>query len=212
MLSDKPIRRSVRLKEYDYSLNGCYFVTICTYKRERLFGKIEDDGRGTACCARNEYGKIVYDQWVKTGESRNNVSPDEFIIMPDHIHGVIIINDRDEITNTSSTSGIARYAPTGREFGKMTSGSLSAIIRSFKSATTRCINILRGNAEFRWQQSFYDHIIRDDRSLQMVREYIKNNPVSWTGAEEDDYPEWGGGKLIFTRLFPSYDIIFLNCV
>ncbi|MFH0772032.1 MAG: transposase [Candidatus Omnitrophota bacterium] len=174
---DNKNRRSIRLPHYDYSHPGYCFVTVCVNNRESLLGKIEDgrsrSRRGTACCAPSQYGQIVYNEWINTGKLRNNVELDEFIVMPNHFHGIVIINE----------SGTARRAPTG--FGKPVARSLSAIMRSFKSAVTKRINESRKmpGAQF-WQRNYYEHVIRDDNDLINIREYIVNNPARW---QEDEY-------------------------
>ena len=168
-------RCSTRLKNYDYASNGYYFITVCIHDKECLFGEIR---RGTACCALNEYGNIVNDEWIKSGYKRNEIELDEFVIMPNHMHGVIIIND------LGTDLGTARRAPT-EQFGLPVSGSLPTIVRAFKSASTKRINELRNSSGQKlWQRNYYEHIIRDDKDLNRIRKYIKDNPVKW---EEDEY-------------------------
>jgi len=171
-------RRAIRLKDYDYSRAGYYFVTVCVNNRELSLGEIKNDCRGTACCAPNKYGKIVYDEWINTGKFRKNVELDEFIVMPNHFHGIVVINE------SGMVSGTARRAPT-QGFGKPVAGSLSTIMRSFKSAVTKQINESRNmpGAQF-WQRNYYEHVIRDEDDLNRIREYIVNNPAKW---QEDEY-------------------------
>lgn len=166
---DKHQRRSIRLKDYDYSQAGAYFVTICTYNKECLFGKVTNGEMVI-----NEYGKVVEQEWLKTTEIRPNVELDEFIIMPNHFHGILVIIDK--------CRGTARCAPTtdDRQFGKMISASLPAIIRSLKSAATNHINKLRGTSNAPvWQRNYYEHVIRNEHDLNDIREYIVNNPLKW---------------------------------
>jgi len=166
---EKHQRHSIRLKDYDYSQAGSYFVTICTYYKECIFGKVVN-GKMVL----NEYGKVVEDEWLKTADARRNVVPDVFVVMPNHFHGIVtIVND---------CRGTARCAPTARnrQFGKMTSASVPAIIRSFKSAVSRCINELRGTPRTSiWQRNYYEHVIRNEDDLDEIREYIVNNPLKW---------------------------------
>jgi len=91
---DNRNRRSIRLAGYDYSQAGYYFVTVCVNNHESLLGEIKNDCRGTACCALNKYGQIVHDEWINTEKFRENIELDEFIIMPNHMHGVIAIVGR----------------------------------------------------------------------------------------------------------------------
>ncbi|MDQ1327561.1 MAG: REP-associated tyrosine transposase [Candidatus Poribacteria bacterium] len=162
---DKHHRRSIRLKGYDYSQSGAYFITICTHDKKSLFGKIIDGNM-----VLNEFGKIVNDEWIKTEQIRKNVKIDEYMVMPNHLHGIIIINDdrRDTLMRVQSES-----------FGKPVSGSISTIIRGFKSATTKQINEFRTPQMSVWQSNYYEHVIRNDDDLNDVREYIINNPLKW---------------------------------
>jgi len=146
------------LKGYDYSSPGAYFVTICTKYRGGIFGKISDGEM-----VLNKFGKIVLEEWFKTGEQRANIQLGEFVAMPNHVHGIIIIAD-------IACRGMARHAPTNRAFGKPIPDSLSTIVGAFKSAVTKRINEIREMPGFPiWQRKFYDHIIRDDDEMQQIR-------------------------------------------
>jgi len=167
-------RRSIRLKEYDYSNPNWYYVTICTYDRIHLFGEVKN---GKVIL--NDYGKIVEDEWLKTKELRKNIDLDYYVIMPNHFHGIMIIESRDT----------ARCVPTkineNRKFGEMQPGSLSVITRSFKSAASKRINEIRKTkGDPIWQKGFYEHIIRKETNLYNIRKYIKLNPLRW---ELDEY-------------------------
>jgi putative transposase len=122
---------STRLQGYDYTQPGAYFITIVTYNRACLFGKIINGEM-----ILNEYGEIVKNEWEKTGIIRPNIIIDKYIIMPNHLHGILIINDnicRDTLQRVS----------TIEKFGKPTKNSIPTIVRSFKSTTTKQINIIR---------------------------------------------------------------------
>jgi hypothetical protein len=121
-------RRSIRLKEYDYSRAGAYFITICTYNREFLFGEISD-----AAMVLNEYGRIVERCWFDLPNHYDNVELHEYVIMPNHFYGKISVRATME----------TRRVPTIEQFGKPTSNTIPAIIRGFKSTVTKQINILR---------------------------------------------------------------------
>ena len=167
-------RRSIRLKEYDYSEPNWYYITICTHDKKNLFGEMKN-GKMVL----NDFGKIVNEEWVKTKELRQNVDLDNYVIMPNHFHGILIIERRDT----------ARCVPTkvsdNCKFGEMQAGSLSAIIRSFKSAVTKRINELRNvHGKEIWQKGFYEHIIRNENDLYNIRKYIELNPLKW---EIDQY-------------------------
>ncbi len=168
MKNRKHNRRSIRLKNHDYCC-GLYFVTICIKQKGWLFGEIDD-----GVVMLNEYGKIVSDEWLRTEQLRSNVFLDDFVIMPDHFHGIIGLN--------YSCRGTARCAPTNtpREFGTITSASLPTIIRSFKSASAKAINKLDKTPNSRvWQRNYYERKIRNIYELQALRQYIKNNPRDW---------------------------------
>ena len=122
----------------------------------------------------NKFGVIVKDEWLKTTQLRKNVKLDEYIIMPNHFHSVIILED---INNQKDT---ARRVPTQESFGKPISGSVPSIIRSFKSAVTRLINLLSyPHKIIVWQNNYYEHTIRSEDELNTIREYIQNNPLRW---------------------------------
>ena len=160
-----PTRKPIRLKKYDYSTAGYYYVTICTYNRKELFGYIKDNRM-----VLNEYGKITEKTWKEIPNHYPNVELDEYIIMPNHIHGVIIINN---------PVGDGHARPVNRN-----NNNLSIIIGSYKSTVTKRINQLNNNS-FKWQRFFYDHIIRNDKSLDKIREYISNNPLKWDDDENN---------------------------
>jgi putative transposase len=184
---DKDIhhRRSIRLRHFDYSQTGAYFVTICTWKRECVFGDISDGHAGVQSSVPllNGYGEIVKSEWMKTAEIRTNVELDEFVVMPNHIHGILIINDDGR--------GTLQRAPTYERFGKPVSNSLPTIVRLFKSTTTKQINKIR-NTPGRpvWQRNYYERIIRDDDELYRVRQYTRENPLKW--ESDNEYTKEGG--------------------
>jgi REP element-mobilizing transposase RayT len=162
-------RRSVRLKDYDYSQAGAYFITICTKNRECLFGSIVNGEM-----LLSEWGMIVKNEWLRTSIIRPNIVVDEFVLMPNHLHGILVIVDTD-------CRGTLQRAPTVEQFGKPTSNSIPTIIRLFKSTTTKQINELRKTpGEPLWQRNYYEHIIRNGRELERIREYVINNPLKWS--------------------------------
>ena len=170
--TSKRRRKTLRLKGWDYTSPGAYFVTICTHQRAHLFGRVVD-GKMVL----NAYGKIVWEEWFKTAQVRPYVAlfEDEFVVMPNHIHGIIWIVELDPAVGARR-----RRAPTKEQFGKPVAGSIPTIIRSFKSAVTRGINAHRGTPGERvWQRNYYEHIIRNERALQAIRRYIAENPLRW---------------------------------
>ncbi len=163
----KHTRHSFRLQGYDYTQQGMYFVTICTFQRECLLGVVEHEKM-----VANQMGSIVEEEWLNTPILRPYVSLDTFVIMPNHFHGIIAIRPTD--------MGMAHHAPTDERFGKPVAGSLATIIRSFKSATTKRINEIRDTpGQPCWQRNYYEHIIRSEGELTTARTYIITNPLSW---------------------------------
>ena len=163
-------RRSIGLREYDYSWSGWYYVTLCSYKQECVFGEVVDD-----LLELTREGKILEKEWLRTPGLRQGVELDEFVVMPNHLHGILIIGD--------TRRGVLQYAPT-REIQTKTglhspSQTLGAIVRGFKSTTAKQINLLRGNPGIPvWQRNYYEHIIRSDADLHHIRTYI--HPVRYS--------------------------------
>ena len=169
-------RKSIRLRGYDYSQAGLYFITVCTHSCLRLFGEIIDGEM-----VLNECGQIAVDEWIKTSVLRPNVKLDEFVIMPNHIHGII------NIRNDTHGRGVLQYAPTKTPKFKSPSQTIGAIIRGYKSSVTKQINMLREMSGVPvWQRNYYEHIIRDEKSYHKISEYIINNPIHW---QDDKYYE-----------------------
>ena len=154
-------RKANRYKGYNYSSPGYYFVTICTKDRLSFFGKIED-GKMIL----NEYGEIVKKCWLEIPEHFSRIKIEEFVIMPNHFHGIIIIDDFVENRHACSL----RDVNENRQHQK-----LPVIIGSFKSAVTKIIH-RKYESSFQWQKSYYDHIIRNESSLNNIRQYIRQNP------------------------------------
>ena len=158
----KPSRRSIRLKEFDYSQSGLYFVTIMTHQRKCLFGEIVD-GKVQLI----EAGTIVSEMWVGVQERFPTVSADLFVVMPNHAHGIITIGAQYNAPDGAGGKGAMNRAPT-----------LGQVIRTLKAASTHRIrqSIDLGIV---WQRNYYEHVIRDEQSLQRIRQYICDNPLRW---------------------------------
>jgi len=183
MNNELPNRRSVRLKRFDYRSSMAYFVTICAYEKQCIFGEIID-GRMT----KNLLGEIVEEEWLRTGELRPYVELDAAIVMPNHFHGIVMLMDADEGTAPPTDAGTARHAPTKRAFAESVSHSLASVVGSFKSAVSKRINGLRGTpGSVVWQRNYYEHVIRNEHDLQQVREYISNNPAKWELDRENPF-------------------------
>jgi len=172
-------RRSIRLKEYDYSQAGVYFLTICAHKQACLFGEIVDGKMRS-----NEAGRTVEQCWDAIPDHFPSMELDEFVAMPNHIHGIVVLAGEGVACNAPTSGpgrGVARNALVSRMSGiSPKSGSLAVMIRSFKSAATQRINALRGAPGTPvWQRNYYEHIIRDEPELAHIREYIRDNPARW---------------------------------
>jgi putative transposase len=171
---DKHHRRSVRLQGYDYSQNGAYFVTICAFNRECLFGEVVNE-----MMLLNAWGEIVQEEWLRSAEIRREIELDLFVVMPNHFHGIIVL--------TGDTVGAnRRFAPTENRPSGTTSGSVSAIIQQYKSIVTKRINTMRDTPGTPvWQRSFHNRIIRNEEALNKARQYVENNPARWAFDEEN---------------------------
>jgi REP element-mobilizing transposase RayT len=157
---EKHHRRSIRRKGYDYTQSGAYFITLCTHHRESWFGHIHNRQMHL-----NADGRIVAAEWLNTSQLRPYVRLDEWVIMPDHFHAIVVI-DR-AVPFIAATAGPLQG----------TSHTLGAIVRGFKGATTRAINQTRSTPDTRiWQRNYHERIIRDARALQAIRRYIRENP------------------------------------
>jgi len=170
-------RRSLRLRGYDYSQPGAYFVTICAKDHLPQFGEIRGNDMKL-----NEQGSIVEKIWKEIPEHFTNVPLDEFIVMPNHVHGILLLDENPDC------KGTACRAPTVEGFGKPVKGSLPTIIRSFKSESTHRINRLDKRKGISiWQRNYYEHIIRNQDSLNRIRRYIQENPIKWSTNPEYPY-------------------------
>jgi putative transposase len=160
-------RRSIRLPGCDYTQPGAYFISICTYRQDFLFGEVVE-GKMVL----NEYGQAVEEERYATAQLRPYVELDAHVIMPNHFHGILWTVDEGR--------GTVHCAPTWERFGKPVSGSLPTIVRAFKSAVTRRINQIRGTPGAPiWQRNYFGHIVRNERALDAIRRYIQNNPARW---------------------------------
>ena len=158
-----PHRKQLRLKEYDYSQEGYYFITICTQNKKHILGKIinEIDKSVGANCVRpmmklSKIGHIINKEINKISKIYDNIFIDEYVIMPNHIHLIIEIED-----------GRTQFAPT-----------ISQIIKQYKGSITKQLNYSI------WQKSFYEHVIRNEKEYYLIKQYIQDNPLNW---EKDKY-------------------------
>ena len=163
-------RRLNRLKDYDYSQPGAYFVTVCTKNRSCLFGEIYNDRMRLS-----SYGEIIRLSWFDLPQHYTNVELDAFVIMPNHIHGIIFLTDVG-----------AGFKPAPTDFPRDKRHGLPEIIRAFKTFSSRQINKFRNMPGTSvWQRNYYEHVIRRDESLAQIREYIETNPLRWALDKEN---------------------------
>jgi putative transposase len=176
-------RRSIRLKGYDYAQAGAYYITIACQNHESLFGKIVD---GTVL--HNDAGKMVESWWLELPHKFSSIEADEFIIMPDHFHGIIVINEH--VRAAPLSPGALGVRPGGTQTPDSHT-ALPQIIQWFKTMATNAY--IRGVKQSGWtpffgklwQRGYYEHIIRNELDLNRVREYILNNPIACESANSE---------------------------
>ena len=204
-------RRSIRLKNYDYSQAGAYFITICTQNKECLLGKITD-----MAMVLNEYGTIVKNEWIKLPDHYPNIELDVFQIMPNHIHVIIIVGatlavaqnmvaqnmvaqnmvaqnmvaQNAVVENNNTRAGANRAGANRAGASPAPTGEMVAVgnvIGAFKSlVSNEILKLYKMQNKYMgkfWQRNYYEHIIRDETELNNIREYIVNNPLTWQSDE-----------------------------
>jgi REP element-mobilizing transposase RayT len=160
-------RRSIRLKHYNYTQPGAYFITICTKARQYLFGNVINGE-----IKLNYLGQIAFNCWQEIPEHFPNIELDTFVVMPNHLHGILLIT---EIVGTWQC-----HVQPSRQFKKPISSSIPTVIGSYKSAVSKRINlVLQTKGQSIWQPNYYEHIARNEETLNEIREYIVNNPQNW---------------------------------
>jgi REP element-mobilizing transposase RayT len=190
-------RRSIRLPAYDYAGPGAYFVTICTHNRDSLFGQVGDGEMRL-----NRVGEMVSAEWLRMPVVRPKVVSDAFVVMPNHMHGIIILGDDSEVGATRRVAptcsdrargptpgslgaikvgATRRVAPTCSDRARGPApGSLGAIVGQFKSLTAKRINERRSTPGAPvWQRNYYEHVIRNEKALNAIRRYVLGNPLLW---------------------------------
>jgi len=199
-------RRSIRLKGYDYSQAGLYFITICVQDRKCLFGEIVGVENLQPKMVYNDAGKIANECWLEIPKHFPNVVLHDHIIMPNHVHGIIelIKSGLNNVSGTSvgvenfqpqqspnkslSSIRVENFQPQRNEFQKIIPHSIGSIVRGFKTGVTKWLrenNVgIVGVQNFEpqqpiWQRNYYEHIIRDEKSYFRISEYIINNPKNW---------------------------------
>jgi putative transposase len=183
---------SSRLQNWNYGWNAAYFVTICTQHRECYFGNIIETQNFASPhespheIKLSDIGKIAHQYWNEIPNHFPFVELGEFVVMPNHVHGIIIINKNndengDEIEETQNFASPQKHPPQQPQQNKFgpQSKNLASIIRGYKSGVKKYATM--NHINFAWQSRFHDHIIRNDESFQRISEYIVNNPLNWSG-------------------------------
>jgi putative transposase len=177
-------RRSIRLKGYDYTRDGAYFVTICTRDRACLFGTVVNGEM-----LLNQYGREVAGCWMWLAQRYSYVHLDQWVVMPNHVHGIIVIVDdrrggsRTDPTRTAPTTGLVGQSTVdidGLWIASTKRKTLGRLIGAFKTVSTRRINGVRSTPGAKvWQRNYYEHVVRNRLQLRRVRRYIASNPSRW---------------------------------
>jgi putative transposase len=166
-----PRPKSARLPNYDYSLPGAYFITICTHNRAPIFGHIEN-GESKL----NRLGRIVEATWLDVPKHQPHIVLFEQVVMPNHFHAVLVLRESDSmLTPSPHDEIISRLAP----------GSLSVIVRSFKAAVTKKAHEIHLSSDKIWQPNYWERVIRDEHELAAVRQYVINNALRWESDREN---------------------------
>jgi putative transposase len=198
---DKRHRQSIRLRGWDYRRIGAYFVTIVAYGRETLFGQVMDGEMVLSA-----YGRVAATMWQRLPSHFPCVRLDKFVVMPNHVHGIIWLVDngdgRGEASQTGTWQGKEPSHGERKRYGvvtggmphpyKLESGSLGAIVGNFKSVTARRTNRMRRTPGAPvWQRNYHERIVRNERELNAIRQYILDNPANW--EEDGENPCWYRG-------------------
>ena len=193
-------RKQVRLKNYDYSAQGAYFITLNTYDRKHSFGEVVRKEMKYS-----DVGKISIELLENMPDHYRHIELDEFVVMPDHIHFILLVSDEstDRLISSSEsialnvsedsasvvrvsqirtsqvrTSQVMYHQERTNQFSKPIAGSVSTAVQQYKGSVKRWCN-KNGFPDFKWQARFYDHIIRDFESFERIRKYIRDNPSNW---------------------------------
>jgi REP element-mobilizing transposase RayT len=168
----RPTRRSIRLPGFDYSQSGAYFVTICTYRRQTIFGWVRK-----GAVELDALGAIAEEEWLRSVEIRAEIDLDEYVVMPNHLHGIVVIEkqvglEQSGVVGPTGRSALRRCGPVPRSLGAMVAG--------YKSAVTKRIHTETAELDLKiWQRNYCERVIRNERELNAIRRYIQQNPRRW---------------------------------
>lgn len=162
-------RRSIRLPGYDYTYPTAYFVTLLAWHHKPVFSQVINHAMHLS-----EIGALAQREWLRMGQRFAHIELDEFVVMPDHVHGILLLKDLKativETTDSKASAAQIRVVP----------GSLGAVVRAYKSTVARLVNFNRfSDGEPLWQRNYYERVVEDERDLERIREYIRSNPINW---------------------------------
>ncbi|MEH2196619.1 MAG: transposase [Nostoc sp.] len=185
-------RHSIRLKGYDYTQPGAYFITICSKGRQCLFGNVVNGEMQL-----NSLGHIAFNCWQTIPDHFPHIELDTFVVMPNHLHGILIITDKP--VGTQQFCALNQHLDCNTEqFGKPLPGSISTVIRSYKGVVSKRINkIWQIKGQSIWQRNFYEHIGREQKSVDNIREYILYNPLHWADDLENPQHNFDDRDFLF---------------
>lgn len=172
-------RRSIRLKEFDYSEAGAYFVTINTHQKQQSLATFHD-GELTL----SDFGEIISDCWHEIPSHFTNVKLDAFIVMPDHVHGILTIGDEGVSTKRATHESPVQNGTHAAGPGQR---SLGAVVGQFKAASTRRINLFRGTPSHPvWHRNYYERVIRNETEFAKLYDYVVTNPMRWLARRQGE--------------------------
>lgn len=186
-----PDRQSIRRKGWDYTSSGCYFVTINAHKSRAVFGSVVN-GRVVL----TEAGRIAEDEWRRSEVLRKEVELDEFVIMPNHMHGIVWLKGSD------ASQGLDASSPCAPQFGKPIAGALGTVVGAYKAAVTRevhrrgLMHQARPGASAVWHRNYWDVIVMDESALENVRNYIRFNPQNYEAVMNVGEPQYAGDRKL----------------
>ena len=170
-------RKTIRLQGYDYAQDGWYFITICTFQFEEIFGEIDENSQFLP----SKLGEIVKEKWLETSKIRPNVYLDTFQVMPNHFHAIVVIGGKNTLPN------IEGFPNTNDTYSSFSSPkrTVGAIVRGFKGSVTKEYNKINDKSIATiWQSNYYERIIRNLNELNSIRNYIEKNPINWQKDKE----------------------------
>ncbi|MCF7817824.1 MAG: hypothetical protein K9M54_08065 [Kiritimatiellales bacterium] len=179
-----PYRQSIRKKGWDYT-SGCYFLTINAHASRALFGTVVNRKM-----VLNEAGRVAEEEWRKGAVLREGVKLDEFVIMPNHMHGIVFIEGQ------AGLEGLDASSPCRPQFGKPVAGALGTLVGAYKAAVTRAVRRrgLMHQTHTIWHRNYWDVIVRDGKALAGIRNYIRFNPQNYAAVMDVGEPQWVGNR------------------